>query len=243
MAELAWGRDPREVADKGPPKTISVEDSFRSCTTFAAIETVLRVLVPDLLLRLFQDRQVCILLSLIWCREPRESGQRLIIGLIGVRVTSVSLQSNASPFAAGALPRSLPVEAQCLSVAVANSPFIQVLTECLPKQETGRRPSTLTVKWRQQGVGYKRSSGSVSIRAPQFHSKYAGALVLKHVFFLEQVEYMNVTIVLMYYETQRSLAVVDSDMTPALMTIRVGASLIVVYGHSFHPMCAGDESI
>ena len=49
-------RDP--VVAKGPPKSVSVEDSFKSLCGLEAVGTVLRsVLVPDLLVRLSEDRQ------------------------------------------------------------------------------------------------------------------------------------------------------------------------------------------
>ena len=40
-------------------KSITVEDSFKSCTSLAAAQTVLRVLAPDLLHRLGEELQVC----------------------------------------------------------------------------------------------------------------------------------------------------------------------------------------
>ena len=39
------------MTPKGPPKSISVEDSFKDCASLASVEAVLRVLAPDLLAR------------------------------------------------------------------------------------------------------------------------------------------------------------------------------------------------
>ena len=47
-------------------KSITVEDSFKSCTSLAAAQTVLRVLAPDLLHRLAEELQVGPLLWAVW---------------------------------------------------------------------------------------------------------------------------------------------------------------------------------
>ena len=52
-------QDPTPVQDKGPPKSITVEDSFKDCSSMQAAEHVLRVLAPDLLARMVEDYQVC----------------------------------------------------------------------------------------------------------------------------------------------------------------------------------------
>lgn len=39
----------------GPPKAVTVEDSFKAATGFAAADAVLRLLVPDLLARLREE--------------------------------------------------------------------------------------------------------------------------------------------------------------------------------------------
>lgn len=51
-------QDPTPVVDRGPPKSITVEDSFKSCGTFVAAQHVLQVLAPDLLARMAEDFQV-----------------------------------------------------------------------------------------------------------------------------------------------------------------------------------------
>ena len=43
---------------KGPPKTISVEDSFRACGSWAAVDAVLAVLAPDLLRLLDEEADI-----------------------------------------------------------------------------------------------------------------------------------------------------------------------------------------
>ena len=51
LLALGWGRDDEAVVPTGPPKSASVEDSFKSCNSWGAVERVLRVLYPDLLVR------------------------------------------------------------------------------------------------------------------------------------------------------------------------------------------------
>lgn len=52
------GDDPTPVQQSGPARSITVEDSFKSCTTLAAAAHVLRILAPDLLTRLREDHEV-----------------------------------------------------------------------------------------------------------------------------------------------------------------------------------------
>ena len=47
------------MQDKGPPKSITVEDSFKDCSSMQSAEHVIRVLAPDLLARMVEDFQVC----------------------------------------------------------------------------------------------------------------------------------------------------------------------------------------
>ncbi|GFR42034.1 hypothetical protein Agub_g2851, partial [Astrephomene gubernaculifera] len=49
------GCDPAPVRPTGPPRSITVEDSFRCCSSRAAAEAVVRVLAPDLLGRLAEE--------------------------------------------------------------------------------------------------------------------------------------------------------------------------------------------
>lgn len=46
------------MQDKGPPKSITVEDSFKDCSSLSAAEHVIKVLTPDLLARMVEDFQV-----------------------------------------------------------------------------------------------------------------------------------------------------------------------------------------
>ena len=48
-------QDDTEVQAHRPPKAVTVEDSFRSCTSLEAAGYVLKVLAPDLLLRLQEE--------------------------------------------------------------------------------------------------------------------------------------------------------------------------------------------
>ena len=46
------------VVAQRPPKSITVEDSFKSCTSLTAARHILRVLAPDLLARVAEEYQV-----------------------------------------------------------------------------------------------------------------------------------------------------------------------------------------
>lgn len=61
---LAVTQDPSPVQDKGPPKSITVEDSFKDCSSLHAAQHVIKVLAPDLLARMVEDYQVC-----LWSRR------------------------------------------------------------------------------------------------------------------------------------------------------------------------------
>ena len=56
LTSLAAGLDVEPVVPSGPPKSLSVEDSFRGASSFEALEKVVAVLVPDLVERLALDR-------------------------------------------------------------------------------------------------------------------------------------------------------------------------------------------
>ncbi len=47
------------VQDKGPAKFITVEDSFKDCSSLPAARHVINVLAPDLLARMVEDYQMC----------------------------------------------------------------------------------------------------------------------------------------------------------------------------------------
>ena len=51
-------QDPSAVQDKGPAKSITVEDSFKDCSSLPAAQHVIKVLAPDLLARMVEDYQV-----------------------------------------------------------------------------------------------------------------------------------------------------------------------------------------
>lgn len=44
LVALAQGKDASAVVQSGPPKSITCEDSFKSCPTLAAVDTVVRCL-------------------------------------------------------------------------------------------------------------------------------------------------------------------------------------------------------
>ena len=51
LAEACWGRDASAVTPRGPPKSLTVEDSFKTCKSYAEAKRVLQRLAPDLLER------------------------------------------------------------------------------------------------------------------------------------------------------------------------------------------------
>lgn len=55
LFQACRGEDATPVKPAGPPKAVTVEDSFKSCTTHVAARHVLAVLAPDLLARLAED--------------------------------------------------------------------------------------------------------------------------------------------------------------------------------------------
>eukprot|EP00850_Spirogloea_muscicola_P008888 SM000048S16600 [mRNA] locus=s48:607575:611942:- [translate_table: standard] len=57
MHGASRGLDGTPVRDRGPPKSISVEDSFRGCTSLAIAQTILAMLAPDFIARLDEDRE------------------------------------------------------------------------------------------------------------------------------------------------------------------------------------------
>ena len=66
-------QDPTPVVDRGPPKSITVEDSFKSCGTFVAAQHVLQVLAPDLLARMAEDSQVPAQNNHLWACKAQEA--------------------------------------------------------------------------------------------------------------------------------------------------------------------------
>jgi DNA polymerase iota len=57
LSELSHGIDTEPVVQSGPPKSLSVEDSFKGVSSLEKLSLVLQVLAPDLLRRLDADRQ------------------------------------------------------------------------------------------------------------------------------------------------------------------------------------------
>lgn len=51
----------------GPPKTVTVEDSFKACPSIEAARRVVQVLAPDLLARLEEEHEVDMHVLLISC--------------------------------------------------------------------------------------------------------------------------------------------------------------------------------
>lgn len=99
---------------KQPSKAVTVEDSFKSCTSLDAVRHVLQILAPDLLARLREEYEVTI------------SGR-------------------------DAHERSLPASRACQMLRTYDVRLIQ---------DNGRRPRTLTLKWRHRENGWSRNSAS-----------------------------------------------------------------------------------
>lgn len=113
------GDDPTPVQQSGPARSITVEDSFKSCTTLAAAVHVLRILAPDLLTRLKEDHEVATKILVV-----------------------------APSFVLS-----------CTRCEGANM-FVSGLKAWRVLQEYRRRPSTMTLKWRQRKQGWSRTSTS-----------------------------------------------------------------------------------
>ena len=128
LHELSRGIDTEKVVQSGPPKSLSVEDSFKGVTTFEALTDVLRVLVPDLLQRLDSDRRA-------YSRRPktltiryRHAGARTmnvpngaISGLSAVRSTPMPHLSNSDAQEKVLIETSLRVLREALSTSSSSS--------------------------------------------------------------------------------------------------------------------------
>ena len=57
LAMARWGKDHSEVVQQGPPKAVTVEDSFRGCKGLVGATQVLSVLGPDLVARLQEEEE------------------------------------------------------------------------------------------------------------------------------------------------------------------------------------------
>lgn len=55
LSEISHGRDPTPVREKGPSKSISVEDSFKFCSSIETVQQVVKVLAPDLVQRFIEN--------------------------------------------------------------------------------------------------------------------------------------------------------------------------------------------
>jgi DNA polymerase iota len=55
LAEACWGRDASPVTPKGPAKSLTVEDSFKTCKSYAEVKRILEKLAPDLLQRIREE--------------------------------------------------------------------------------------------------------------------------------------------------------------------------------------------
>lgn len=64
-ASRAHLQDTSPVVPVGPPKTVTVEDSFKGCPSIEAARRVVRVLAPDLLARLQEEHEVCCALGCV----------------------------------------------------------------------------------------------------------------------------------------------------------------------------------
>jgi nucleotidyltransferase/DNA polymerase involved in DNA repair len=65
LAEACWGRDASAVTPRGPPKSLTVEDSFKTCKSYAEAKRVLQRLAPDLL-----ERCACVEKHRFWLDFP-----------------------------------------------------------------------------------------------------------------------------------------------------------------------------
>ena len=102
LYSMSIGCDAERVVQSGPPKSISVEDSFRGASTFDALRSVLCVLAPDLLRRLEADREAHGRRPRTMHVRLRHSGSRTMNNPSGALTGSSAVRSIAMPHLAGA---------------------------------------------------------------------------------------------------------------------------------------------
>ena len=90
LVAAAQGRDETRVEQRGPPRAITVEDSFRECRTHAAAEGVVRALLPDLLVRAAED-------ALRYARRPQRLVAKWRVWTSSERPRGRSSRSEALP--------------------------------------------------------------------------------------------------------------------------------------------------
>jgi len=80
LFEAARGRDRSAVETTSAPKSITVEDSFKRCTSWQALALILEVLAPDLLARVDEDaslhRRLPATLTVTWRHVTSKYGRR-----------------------------------------------------------------------------------------------------------------------------------------------------------------------
>jgi DNA polymerase iota len=80
LFEAARGRDKSAVETTSAPKSITVEDSFKRCTSWQALALILEVLAPDLLARVDEDaslhRRLPATLTVTWRHATSKYGGR-----------------------------------------------------------------------------------------------------------------------------------------------------------------------
>ncbi len=114
LAEACWGRDASPVMPRGPPKSITVEDSFRRCKSFAEVKLVLQRLAPDLIERIREEAQesnrLPSTLTVAWRRGPEflPDGTRRKRTKSSRTSRSVSLPPLPHPFHAAAQSAASP---------------------------------------------------------------------------------------------------------------------------------------
>eukprot|EP00850_Spirogloea_muscicola_P002788 SM000011S18966 [mRNA] locus=s11:117343:121843:+ [translate_table: standard] len=112
MHEASRGLDGTPVRDRGPPKSISVEDSFRGCTSRAIAQTILAMLAPDFIARLDEDREETgrtpRTLTVKW-RAKGQAGEKTISGSHSL-IRPERFSSISCPMPADVTSRAMPSE-------------------------------------------------------------------------------------------------------------------------------------
>lgn len=118
------GVDKSLVQDKGPPKSLSVEDSFQPCTSFGQAEEIIRRLAPDLISRLNEDKEEYSRMPKVFTVKWRYPG-------------SWAFKSS-----------SMPMPTELLSACVPLEHRLEILVEIAMKllsQSLGRQPFSIVV--------------------------------------------------------------------------------------------------
>ncbi|KAL3687502.1 hypothetical protein R1sor_013811 [Riccia sorocarpa] len=183
LFDACRGQDLTPVVDRGPPKSITVEDSFKSCRSVQQAEGILRVLAPDLIKRLDEDREetgrrprtLTVKWRLSWTKGNFGSvSSDLPVELLSSSMSTESRSAVAVDVAVKMLVRSLGKEFEIVVLNIgatnflessAGSPGLRGIRSFLQTQENSpRKIVKVTSKSdaRVRRESYKKMAGSAA---------------------------------------------------------------------------------